>query len=961
MIDAEGTVTMHAVKRSVVGTIVALVLMLAASASAQTSLATLRGKVLDEQGGVLPGATVTVRQTETNTTRTGVTNETGQFYLPSLPAGTYEVTIGMQGFSTGKRTLTLRVGQEATADFSLSVGAVAETVLVSGTAAVVATTSALGGMIDKKEIDNLPTIDRNFASLAQLAPGVTSSGGSSMGFSASGQHQYQNQIFMDGATNAQQFYGTQAESYPQDWVQEFQVMTSGYSAEFGQATGGVLNVITRSGANTLQGRAYGFYRSSRLDSAPFAGRFTSGQPVFLAAPPPYHNYRVGGFLGGPIVRDRVFFFGGVEDYDNTSSAILSISNYWIAQGNQSVIPAENTSRVYMAKLDANLNQNNRLSIRNSRTFHTDTNCSGQGGDGCNSSPLWTLEKRATFNGPLWSVLGNLTSTLGSHSFNELRMYWGVNKLLITGNATGEYGLALLQDTAREPLTTETSYPGAAFGSATTGGLEGENNLYVIDNFMYVKGKHQFKVGGQLARVGFFMDIDASQKGRWGFRTDRVFNINDPTSYPYTLSLAIGTAQYFKPSWNPSVFAQDTWQVRDNLTLNLGVRYDIDNTILVGNELVDSYNQMFVKNYGGTAPLSKVKSDLTNVQPRLGFVWLPTQDRRTTIRGSAGLFYDQNHFNYNDTYINQTLLTQNRVTLTDNNPTSNPFWNAADPTGSATKLRAYLAQYFPHFPDLSVLGTPQQTATAMAPDFHVPYTVEATTGVTHQFANRIAVQADYIYSHGYDVIVQRNVNLAQVNGQFVSIDPRFSAINMYQNLGWINYNALVSRIEYRGTKLRAGTSYTLSKATSNSLATGVGGGAATNPLDLSIDIGPTNEDRRHVVASDFAYVLPLDFQLAGIARYQSALPYSVSSSLIVFARPEPRNSRRGDGESNLDLRVSKNLKFGGRRTATIFWEMFNITKTTNFLQYQGSLQSSSFGLPQSADPMRRQQVGLRFDF
>ena len=174
---------MLAANRLAAGIIVALALTIAVSASAQTSLATLRGKVLDEQGGVLPGATVTVRQTETNTTRTGVTNETGQFYLPSLPAGPYEVTIEMQGFSTGRRTLTLQVGQEAAADFSLRVGAVSETVLVSGTAAIVATTSTLGGLIDKKEIDNLPTIDRNFASLAQLAPGITSSGGSSMGFS----------------------------------------------------------------------------------------------------------------------------------------------------------------------------------------------------------------------------------------------------------------------------------------------------------------------------------------------------------------------------------------------------------------------------------------------------------------------------------------------------------------------------------------------------------------------------------------------------------------------------------------------------------------------------------------------------------------------------------------------------------------------------------------------------------
>jgi hypothetical protein len=441
----------------------------------------------------------------------------------------------------------------------------------------------------------------------------------------------------------------------------------------------------------------------------------------------------------------------------------------------------------------------------------------------------------------------------------------------------------------------------------------------------------------------------------------VFNPNDPVSFPFQLSLAVGTATYFKPSWNPAVFAQDTWQVSKDLTLNLGIRYDVDNTITVGNELVDAYNERFVKNFGGSAPLAKVNTDRNNIQPRLGLVWTPTADRRTTIRGSAGIFYDQNHFNYNDTYINQTLLTENRVTLRDNDPTANPFWNAADPTGSATRLRAYLGQYFPRFPDLAVLGTAVQTATAMSPDFHVPYTVTASSGLTHQFANRISIQADYVYSHGYDVIVQRNINLAQTNGQFVTIDPRFTAINTYENLAWIKYNALVSRAEYRGNNLRGGISYTLAKATSNSLASGVGGGAATNPLDLSIDIGPTNEDRRHVAAADFSYLFPLDFQLAGIARYQSALPYNVSSSAIVFARPEPRNSRRGDDEKVMDLRVSKHLRLGGRRAATVFWEMFNVFNATNFLQFQGSLQSTSFGLPQSATPMRRQQFGLRFDF
>jgi hypothetical protein len=476
----------------------------------------------------------------------------------------------------------------------------------------------------------------------------------------------------------------------------------------------------------------------------------------------------------------------------------------------------------------------------------------------------------------------------------------------------------------------------------------------------VKGRHQFKVGGQLARVEFIMDIDASQKGRWSFDKDRVFNLADAASYPYQLSLAVGTATYKQAKWNPSFFVQDTWQLNNELTLNMGLRYDIDNTIMVGNELVDTYNERFVSNFGGAPPLSKVHRDVNNVSPRLGFVWVPTDDRRTTIRGSAGVFYDQNHFNYNDTYINQTLLTVNRITINANDPTQNPFWNAADPAGSKAAARAYLASVFPRFPPPS--NTAKQTATGMDANFHIPYSVQATAGFTHEFTNRIYVQADFVYSRGYDVVLQRNINITKdAAGTWVTIDPRFGAFNTYQNLGYIKYRALQSRVEYRGTKARGGLSYTLGRARSNSSATGVGGGAATNPLDISVDDGPTSEDRRHVLASDFSYLFPLDFQLAGIARFYSALPYSATNATVVYARPLPRNSLRGASEKNVDLRVSKNFKFKGHFGAAIFWEMFNVFNTTNFIQFQGNQLSSSYQLPQNALPMRRQQVGLRFDF
>jgi hypothetical protein len=219
----------------------------------------------------------------------------------------------------------------------------------------------------------------------------------------------------------------------------------------------------------------------------------------------------------------------------------------------------------------------------------------------------------------------------------------------------------------------------------------------------------------------------------------------------------------------------------------------------------------------------------------------------------------------------------------------------------------------------------------------------------------------VHSRGKDAVLSRNVNVQKVNGTFVTIDPRFGGFTLFQNLGWINYDALQTRAEYKGTKLRGGASYTLAKTFSNTLATGVGGGAATNPLDLSIDEGPANEDRRHNLVFDGSYVLPFEFQVSGIWKYSSPLPWSVTSATVVFARPEPRGSRRGDNYRITNLRVSKAFTFGGRLTATGFWEVFNLFDSDNFTNFQASLQSSAFGTPAAEFPKRQQQLGFRLDF
>jgi hypothetical protein len=186
-------------------------------------------------------------------------------------------------------------------------------------------------------------------------------------------------------------------------------------------------------------------------------------------------------------------------------------------------------------------------------------------------------------------------------------------------------------------------------------------------------------------------------------------------------------------------------------LNLGVRYDVDNTILAGNQFVDSYNQRIMTLFGGSAPLTKVKADLNNVAPRLGATWSPFASGNTIFRGNFGFYYDQNHYNYNDTYLNQTLLANRRYSFNVNNTTLNPFCTT-NPTGCKAQLGAYLASNFPNPPDFSVIGAGQAVVNGMDPNFRIPYTVQWSGGATHQFGAHISAQADCIHSHGVGAIV-----------------------------------------------------------------------------------------------------------------------------------------------------------------------------------------------------------------
>src|SRR5262245_24010931 len=332
--------------------LIAALLAAAPPAPAQTALGTVRGAVLDQQGAVLPGVTITLRQVETNTAQIAVSTPEGRYLMPNLRPGKYEVTAELSGFTPIKEEFEIRVGQDLTLNLTMKVGGVSEQVSVVAKSVTVETQSTLATVISNKQIDDLPTVGRDFSALATISPGATTSTatgtGQGTGVSISGQRPFTNGIVVDGTNNQMQFYGRQSNDFPQDWIQEFQVLTNSFSAEYGQAAGGMLNVITRSGSNRTNARVYGLFRDDKFDSPPFSGRYdASNNPIFFGATPPFDQQRYGGFVGGPVVKNRIFYFGGIERLNLNSSEVLGISNYWRQTVTDTVIPTGQDQTVGM--------------------------------------------------------------------------------------------------------------------------------------------------------------------------------------------------------------------------------------------------------------------------------------------------------------------------------------------------------------------------------------------------------------------------------------------------------------------------------------------------------------------------------------------------------------------------------------------------------------------------------------
>ena len=893
------------------------VVFVSVSAFAQTTGATLQGTVADDQGGVLPGANITIRNTDTGWTRDVVSDERGWYRVAALPPGPYEVKVAMSGFVEYLRTgLVLNIGQEATVNHALKLATVSESITVTGQSPLVETTSnTLSKTITRTELDTLPLSGRNFSNLAAMSPGVAMVGNSNNNVLAAGQTNRSNSFLIDGTSNDDTTVATSRGGFSLEAVREFAVMANQFNAEYGMASGAIVSVVTRSGTNDMQGRAFLFHRDDSFDAQdPFSKAQGSGKS-------PFSQQRYGGFLGGPLVRDRFHYFGSFEGLRESSTNVITST---LVPAGQREEAATSNGDQYFFKTDYRFNGNHSLTAR----YRADDRIStGNGIGGLN-----TRERGSNTSGIDQDVVTSVTSVLSNRALNEVRVQYAKRESFTDTEGYSTDGMPQI------------NRPSGNFGKnqANPQGRN-ENRLQIVENFSYSLNSHNFKLGADVSIIRADSFFPRNRDGNFTFTTDAPFDPNNLATYPTQYVVATLDPTVDLPNDLYSFFAQDQWQLRTNLTLNLGLRYDRET---------------------GFSKITDVPDDSNNFQPRLGVVWDPFKDGKTAIRGGYGHYVDQS-------FLNIQL-------------------NVASAKGAVETVIVN-----PGYPDPYSRGSTTATPpsiTTITPNPKTPETRTASVGVKREVFPGYAVSVDGVYSRGYNQYAWRDLNYPDpVTG--LRPDRTMGRITEYADYGNSWHRALLVGLEgRRGATVNWNASYTFSKSERDVEGFQF---TAQDMNNLAADKGLATNDRRHQFIANVTYQMPWGFQIGAVAQARSGNPWNVTTGTDnnrdtftnpLADRPDlavpdgdpfdrntynanftgrsgnlPRNFATGPGYFRLDARVSKFINIQAIRIEA-FAEGFNLTNEVNFGTPQGNLRSATFGKSsQIVGNMRQVELGFRLNF
>jgi hypothetical protein len=879
--------------------------------------------VEDPSGAVVPDAAVEARHQERGQVWRLWSDAQGRFRFLALPLGRYALTVERAPFASSRRELELGVGQALDVRVRLALPALEQTVDVEGQAPLLETMrTQMGERVRPEEIRELPLNGRHYLDLAALVPAVSRSNPVSnqrfpetsavpgTGLSVAGSRQINNGFVVDGLSANDDAADLPGTFYSQEVIREFQVVTGGGIAEFGRASGGIVNIVTRSGGNRWEGEGYAFFRDEALDARdPLAQRKD-----------PQRQWQYGLTAGGPVRTDRTFLFANVEQTRLDRSGTITIPESAAAAVNARLAaagyrgPALETGPFrtgydatnLLARLDHESGPGRQLALRYSVYDISSPNARNVGGLNAESRGT-ALENRDH------TLAANLVATLSTHTVNETRVQATRSRLEAPPNdrqgpAVNIAGVASL---------------GTATFSPTVRALD---LLELANTTTTLRGAHALKAG-----VDVLWDrVDISFPGA----LQGVYTFGSPADFQagryVTFQQAFGDADQFQSNPNLGLFVQDEWRPRRDLTVNLGVRYDVQ-------WLPDP-----------------IRTDADNVAPRAGLAWAPG-DGRTVLRASAGLFYDRLPLRATSNAL-QRDGTRYKVAVL-------PFGAAGAPA---------FPHVLPQFPD-GLLAS----VTTIDPDIQNASSTQLGLQAERQLGRRTTVAVGYLHTETRGLIVSRNVNIPTLTAAQAAAagipnlgrpDPTVANNSRFGSLGRGRYDGLTVSVRHDAGR-RAGLrlSYTLSDARDDA-----GNAFFFTPQDsrdLPAEWGPSDNDQRHrLVASGWAEAA--GFRLSAIFTYGSALPFNVTTGTDrnadtnVNDRPAGvgRNSGRGFDSATLDLRLARVLR-AGRYRAELLVEGFNVLNRSN-LQLPngvfgaGTQPRAGFGQPTAAAPARQLQLGLR---
>jgi hypothetical protein len=947
----------------------------------ESGTAVLNGEVADPQAAAVTGAMAVLQSTATGMQRSAVSN-TGRFTFNNLPPGEYELKIDAAGFATYVQRVRLEVGQQASVKARLSVAkqqTVVEINDVDAVPLVNTTTSVVDGVVDAQQIDNLPLNGRNFLELSLLMPGNTIAPNfdptktNTVVISSAGQLGRGSSVTIDGSDDNDDAVGGMLLNLPEDSVQEFQIASNRFSAESGRSSSAVVNVVTKSGSNTLHGSAAIYERDKSLQALPA----TFDPNAVPGETPPFRRQQYAGTLGGPLVKDKAWWFGGFEYRDELGGVLVGSRNLTAQTIDKSFAEAPLNDLLGTVRSDWQINSRDTLTLRYSIERTNATGASTVNTSVASASQRQDLQNNFQAFQASWTRVFT-PAVLNKFSFSVNNFFNGTNPV---------------------SLGPQLDFPSLTDGSSyrvpqqTT-----QNRLQWDDNVDWTRGKHNFHFGGQFQRLDDAFNLGVFQYGRIEFvqdfpdfdhNGDGVVNDQD-----LLFAVTIRSGNPSKPLLLPDTdnnhiagYVQDDWRVHPQLALNLGLRYEIDTDV----NNVGRYNQLnpiLLPFLTGTR-----HKDGDNFGPRIGFNWA-NKAGKFSLHGGYGIYYDRVTLEISSLErgldgralpIDVRLGSAEFLDSTGHFVPGAPTFSGAAPT-YANAFTGPLIPGAGAAEGIDVISNQLQN----------PMVQQFNLGVQFEPAHNWVVRADGVHNLGTHFIIGRPVGAVYnpAVGGMEGVTQLESTVNTHYDALWLSVDRRYSRhLQFHGA-------YTLSKALNYANDDQIPFAyPPVDPNNLHREYGPTPNDQRQRVVLQAVGELPWGFRVSPIWTCATGVPMDIllgdgsaarvpeigrnaggrqfhtGAELNAFltqlnaqgatngslGTPLPLvddHARFNDRFNSFDFRLSKAFKFGERANLELIGEVFNLFNHTNILGVSTTNYSGYFNalVPDQTNPAHSSAFG-----